>query len=92
MFNMGRMDDVMRRILISVDALVAVEAPHASLQVALHVTKRHNGANASNRVRVGGGISGREDSQEALSNAAADGVSVCWSKGNDASSAPGYGV
>ena len=81
----------MGRILISADASVTIQVPHASLQVALLVTKRHNGANASNRVRVVGGICGRDGSQEALSNAAADRTSVCWPKGNDASSSPGYG-
>jgi hypothetical protein len=54
--------------------------PQASLQVALHVTKRHDGATASNRVSVSGGISGRVDSQEALCKAGVvDGALDRWS-------------
>ena len=52
----------------------------ASLQVALHVTKRQDGATASNRVSVSGGISGRVDSQEALCKAGVvDGALDRWS-------------
>ena len=59
-------------------------AHHASLLVALHVTKRPYGANASNRVCVRAGKRGTNDSNEALSKA----VSVRSSFGS--SSTPGY--
>ncbi len=52
--------------------------PHASMQVALHVTMRQNGAKASNRVSVSGGVSGLDDSQEALSQDSADGGFFRW--------------
>ena len=63
--------------------------PQASLQVALHVTKRHDGATASNRVSVSGGISGRVDSQEALCKAGVvDGALDRWSGRVNASAFP----
>ena len=52
--------------------------PHASMQVALHVTMRQIGAKASNRVSVSGGVSGLDDSQEALSQDSADGGFFRW--------------
>ena len=61
----------------------------ASLQVALHVTKRQDGATASNRVSVSGGISGRVDSQEALCKAGVvDGALDRWSGRVNASGFP----
>ena len=67
------------RIICKTTAAGGVEvALQASLQVALHVTMRQNGAKASNRVSVSGGVSGREVSQEALSNDAADGGFYRW--------------
>jgi hypothetical protein len=61
----------------------------ASLQVALHVTKRQDGATASNRVSVSGGISGRVDSQEALCKAGVvDGALDRWSGRINASEFP----
>ncbi|SFI02885.1 hypothetical protein SAMN04515618_10882 [Collimonas sp. OK307] len=80
----------MGRIHILAAASVDFQRTHASLEVALHVTKRQNGAKASNRVSVSGGICGRDDSQEALSIAAADGAFGCWSGGNDASIEPNH--
>jgi hypothetical protein len=77
-------------IRISAVAMVSAKHPQASLQVALHVTKRQNGAKASNRVCVSGGISGRDDSQETLSKAAADGSYICWLEGSNASGVPKY--
>ncbi|MFZ6647287.1 hypothetical protein ACO0LO_16295 [Undibacterium sp. TJN25] len=73
-FN-GRMEKAEMRIIQTsvVDGRVEV-ALQASLQVALHVTMRQNGAKASNRVSVSGGVSGRDDSQEALSDAADGGL------------------
>lgn len=82
----------MRIIHVSGAALVTWAKLQASLQVALHFTKRQNGAKASNRVSVSGCISGRDDSQEALSNAAADGAFGRWSGRFNASGAPKYGV
>ena len=63
--------------------------PQASLQVALHVTKRQDGATASNRVSVSGGFSGRDDSQEALSKAAADRAFSRRTGGINAGGTPG---
>jgi hypothetical protein len=79
--NTNEKDGVMRRIIISAAASVDVGVPDASLQVALHVTMRQNGAKASNRVSVSGGISGRADSQESLSKAAAHGAFVSLVRG-----------
>ncbi|KFC65652.1 hypothetical protein FG94_03737 [Massilia sp. LC238] len=63
----------------SAAAMVGSVHPQASLQVALHVTKRQDGATASNRVSVSGGISGRVDSQEALCKAGVvDGALDRW--------------
>ena len=86
----GRIDMEMGLIRISAAASVNFPRPHASLEVALHVTKRQNGAKASNRVSVSGGICGRDDSQESLSNAAAVGAFGCWSGRYDASRKPNY--
>jgi len=77
-----------RIIRISVAAKVASSAHHASLLVALHVTKRHNGANANNRVSVRAGIRGTNDSNEALSKAVSVRSCSCWLGGNDASTKP----
>ena len=54
----------MRRIRICGAAEACVDL-QASLRVALHVTKRQTGANASHRGRVSGGISGNQASHEA---------------------------
>jgi hypothetical protein len=54
----------MGRIRIFGDAGMCVDL-QASLRVALHVTKRQTGANASDRGRVTGGISGTQASHEA---------------------------
>ncbi|WP_159078969.1 hypothetical protein [Orrella marina] len=91
-FNVGKGESMslMRRICIEVAATVNIRIPQASLQVALHVTKRQNGAMASNRLCVIGGISCRDDSQETLSNDAADGAYYCWSEGDNASGVPKY--
>ncbi len=73
-FNNGRKEGGEMRIIYNSTAAEGVEvALQASLQVALHVTMRQNGAKASNRVSVSGGVSGREYSQETLCKAAADG-------------------
>ncbi len=56
-------------------------AHHASLLVALHVTKRQNGAKAINRVSVSAGTRGTNDSNEALSKAVSVGAYSCWPGG-----------
>jgi hypothetical protein len=77
-FNKREEFCVMRIIYNSAAAGGVEVALQASLQVALHVTMRQNGAKASNRVSVSGGVCGRDVSQEALNNDAADGGFYRW--------------
>ncbi len=90
--NSERVGAVMGIINISADVSVANCRPHASMQVALHVTKRQNGAKARNRLSVGGGICGRDDSQEALGYAAASGALGCWTGRYFSNSGTRYGI
>jgi len=57
----------MRSIRIGAELRGEWGAQQASLQVALHVTKRQNGGTASDRGYVGGGGEALSYSQEALS-------------------------
>ena len=55
---------VMRLISISGAAESSVSSANCFIEVALHVTKRPNGANAKTRGRVTGSINGNVTSQE----------------------------
>jgi hypothetical protein len=79
----------MSMIRISAAAGRVNGVPHASMQVALHVTMRQNGAKASNRVSVSGGVTGMFDSQEELSQDASDGGFNRWSGDFNTSGTPG---
>ncbi len=86
-------ESYMQTEIVRISAVVEVAccAHHASLQVALHVTKRQNGAKAINRVSVRAGIRGTNDSNEALSNAVSVRSNSCWFGGNDTSIEPARG-
>jgi hypothetical protein len=72
-----QMEVQMSMIRVS-EACGRVYSRQASMQVALHVTMRQNGAKASNRVSVSGGVSGVDVSQEAVALDAADGGLFRW--------------
>ncbi len=70
----------MRRILTCGGPEACVDL-QASLRVALHVTKRQTGANASHRGRVSGGISGNQASHEVHCKAFAGRALMCVGPG-----------
>jgi len=65
-----------RHIGISTATSVTFSAQLASLQVALHVTKRQNGANASDRLSVMVGSGGCHASNEAGSSSVSGGLAA----------------
>ncbi|WP_368641390.1 hypothetical protein ABRZ03_05020 [Castellaniella ginsengisoli] len=83
---------VKTRISVATTRLVTIEHPQLSLQVALHVTKRQNGANASNRGGVSGGITGMADSAKSHGYAVAASPHGCWSEGFNTSRSPEHGA
>ena len=88
----GTIDMQMRRIHISAAAVVTPGAQLASLQVALHVTKRHNGAKASNRVSVMVGTVACNASHEALRLSGSGGLLSRWSRVFDTSVCPQHAI
>ena len=73
-------------IIIHISAAASVSVfQHASMQVALHVTKLRHSARASNRVSDRGGLCGREDSQVSLSKEDVYRFFRNWFGGNDTS-------
>ena len=84
----GVIEMQMRSVYKSAAATQSRSAQHASLQVALHVTKRHTVVNASDRVRVMVGTGVCDTSQETLSLSDSAGLLYRWSRGLDASACP----
>jgi len=66
----------------------ARSAQLASLQVALHVTKRPDGVNASDRVSVMVGTGACNSSQEAVRLSGSGGLLYRWPRGFDSSVCP----
>ena len=84
----GSIEVQMRSIHISAAAEVRRSAQLASLQVALHVTKRQNGVNASDRVSVLVGTCVCNSSQEAVRLSGSGGLLYRWPRGFDTSVCP----
>ncbi len=69
-------------------AAASRSAQLASLQVALHVTKRHNGAKASDRESVRVGTVVCKASHEAVRLYGSGGLLLRWTRGFDTSACP----
>lgn len=88
----GAIDMQMGRIHISAAAVVTRGAQLASLQVARHVTKRHNGAKASDRVNVMVGTDTCNASHETLRLSGSGGLLSRWFRGFDTSVCPQHAI
>jgi hypothetical protein len=84
----GSIEMQMGSIRISAAAAASRSAQLASLQVALHVTKRQDGAKASDRESVMVGTVVCKASHEAVRLDGAGGLLLRWTRGFDASVCP----
>jgi len=80
----------MRSINISAAATAVSSAHLASLRVALHVTKRHNGATASDRTRVMVGNGTCSASHEAVRDSGSAGLLFALVPGDQHQRVPTY--